>query len=68
MIKVIWRSDPVCNPVGMEARIIDLNGEQMLEVVIPRLKLPQKLKAIWNIITGKEYILSTIYGEMPNEQ
>lgn len=68
MIEVIWRSDPILNPVGVEARIVEIDGEKTLEArFVPKLGICQKLKAIWAILTGHEYVISTIYGGMPNE-
>ena len=68
MVKVIWRSNPVVNPVGVEARIVEIDGEKTLEAVfVSNLSFVQKLRAIWHILTGKEYVISTIYGGMPRE-
>jgi len=62
MVRVIWRSDPIANSIGMEARIIEVDGERTLEARFSNdLTLVQKLKAIVDIIKGRSTTISTIY-------
>ena len=61
-MKVLWRSDPSLNPIGMEARLVDIDGEKTLEAnFMNSLSWKQKLKAIWSIVVGKEFSIASIY-------
>lgn len=61
-MEVLWRSDPKLNPIGMEARLVETDGERTLEANFRNgMTVGQKIKAIWNILIGKEFSIATIY-------
>lgn len=65
-MKILWRSDAKCNPVGLEARLVDIDGEKTLEAsFVPHLSFVQKLKAVFDIMIGRTFTVSEIYlGEI----
>lgn len=61
-MEVIWRSNAEMNPIGIEARLIDMGGERTLEATFSNnLSFKQRLKAIWKILTGRTFSVSEIY-------
>lgn len=67
-MSVVWRSDPLANPIGMEARLIDMEGEKTLEACFTnQMTFVQKVRAIWKILVGKTFSVSSIYIGGENE-
>ena len=63
MVKVLWKSDNTVNDIGSGVQILDVDGDVIIEGVFGnKMSLKQKLKAIVNIISGKEVIISSVYG------
>lgn len=61
-MEIIWRSNAELNPIGFEARLIDMGGERTLEATFSNnLSVKQKIKAIWKILTGRAFSVSEIY-------
>lgn len=61
-MEIIWRSNAELNPIGLEARLIDMDGERTLEATFSNnLSIKQRIRAVWNIITGKSFSISEIY-------
>ena len=57
-MKIVWRSNAALNPIGLEARLIDLDGDRTLEATFTnKMRIGQKLRAIWYILIGKPGIL-----------
>lgn len=54
-MEILWRSDGISNPIGQEARIIDLEGEKILEMSVPhRASFIERLVAGFNYIFKKK--------------
>jgi hypothetical protein len=61
-MKVIWRSDPLQNPIGLEARLIDIDGYKTLEARFSsHMTLLQKIRSVYKILTGRTVEFSAIY-------
>ena len=65
---VVWVSDPTVNPIGMEARLIDLDGDKTLEATfVNNMSVKQRLKAVIKILSGKSIDFASIYVEGKHE-
>lgn len=61
-MRIVWRSSANVNPIGLEARLLDMDGERVLEATfVNSMRFKQKLKAIWYILIGKSFSVSEIY-------
>lgn len=59
-MEIMWRSDGISNPVGQEVRIIDLDGEKMIEMAVPhRAGFIKRLVACFNYLFKKKPFIVT---------
>ena len=59
-MRILWRSDGISNPVGQEVRIVDLDGEKILEMAVPhKANLGERLVACFNYLFKKRPFIVT---------
>lgn len=59
-MNILWRSDGISNPVGQEARIVDLGGEKILEMSVPhKTGFLNRLVACFNYLFKKKPFIVT---------
>ena len=59
--KVLWRSDPTVNKMGSYAHIVELEGDRILEVYLPREPFWDRLvRGVRYIIKGNTEVFSSV--------
>ena len=59
-MKILWRSDGISNPVGQEVRIVDMDGEKVIEMaVLHKASFMERLVACFNYFFKKRPFIVT---------
>lgn len=63
-VKEVWHSSSVMNPIGNQARVLDFEGDKVIEISVAE-KLPffKRLRALWQILLGKRVVIAEVYME-----
>lgn len=61
MVNVLYRTPTELNGVGCEMKIIEMEGDRMIEVVsLPKRTIREKLKMMYHILMNKPVVCGSV--------